>query len=88
MSSFRLIKVAAFRPYELRRIRPQSAPGQASQALADGRAAYSIYEASRALGISEKSVRQLIAEGKLKAARAGSRIIIGTESIRVFLAGK
>ena len=54
----------------------------------DGRLAYSVDEAARALGVSRELIHDQVRTGRLKSIKVGSRRIIGRQHIDDFLAGR
>lgn len=64
---------------------PSALIKQASIPL-DQRAAWSVAETARALGISERTVSKLIASGELPVSRVGRRILICPVTVRSWLA--
>jgi excisionase family DNA binding protein len=52
------------------------------------RRAYTIPEAAQACNLGTNTLRNMIAEGRIHAVKAGSRVIIPIASVEAFLAGK
>lgn len=53
-----------------------------------GRRVYTKREVQVALGIVERTLDHLIADGRIRAVRAGRRVLIPVESLEAFLAGE
>jgi excisionase family DNA binding protein len=53
----------------------------------DGRLVYTKRETWTALGITERTLDHLIADGHLRAVRAGRRVLIPVDSLEAYLAG-
>lgn len=51
------------------------------------RLAYNTEEAARALGLSPRTVRTMIARDELRVVRVGRRVLIPAEALRELLAG-
>jgi excisionase family DNA binding protein len=50
--------------------------------------AYNADEAARAIGLSVRYIRELVAKGKLRSVKVGKRRLISTESLRKFVNGE
>lgn len=50
--------------------------------MADERIAFSVTEAARALGISERTIRLLLARGDLRCRRLGRRVLVPVDALR------
>lgn len=53
--------------------------------MAEERLAFSVVEAARTLGLSERSVRALVTRGDLRSCRLGRRVLIPADGLRRLL---
>lgn len=56
--------------------------------IPDGRLVYTKREVQNALGIVERTLDHMIADGRLRAVRAGRRVLIPVDSLQAFLDGQ
>lgn len=49
--------------------------------------ALSVIDAAKAIGMSERKMRQLIASGQLRSKRCGRRVLVTVRALEDFLAG-